>query len=93
MPLRVNGPSEVVPGDIYEDGFFHPCVCIGIDDSGCVWGISLIDGSYPRSADAYLGGVRRLSPQEAWEWKMKGPEAIQAEWYAEHPDMVRDPPP
>ena len=50
-------------------------VCVGVE-GGLAWGISLIDGSYPRSTDIFVGGVRRLTIEEAWEWKQKGPEAI-----------------
>ncbi len=28
-------------GDIYEDGFFHPCICFGIED-GFIWGGRLL---------------------------------------------------
>jgi hypothetical protein len=60
--------NELRPGDLYEDAFYHPCVCFGIDD-GFAWGISLIDGSYPRTADIHMGGARKLSLDEAWELK------------------------
>lgn len=76
---------KIRPGDIYEDGFFHPCLCIGVDDSSIAWGVSLIDGSYPRAADLDMDGVRRLTVAQAWEWKMKGPEKIAEEWNAEYP--------
>ena len=75
----------IQPGDIYEDVFFHPCLCIGIDDTGFAWGISLIDGSYPRTTDLYKSGIRRLTIEQAWEWKTRGPLAIAADWDAEHP--------
>lgn len=73
-------------GEIYEDAFFHPCLCLGIDEAGFVWGVSLVDGSYPRATDIHRSGVRRLTVEEAWEWKMKGPERIAVEWGAEHPE-------
>ncbi|MFI1280449.1 hypothetical protein ACH4U5_06725 [Streptomyces sp. NPDC020858] len=47
-------PAGIRVGDIYEDCFFHPVLCTEIDDDGWVVlsGISLIDGSFPRSCDA-----------------------------------------
>ena len=60
------------PGDIYEDSAYHPCVCIDAKD-GALWGISLIDGSYPRSCDIGVSGVRRLTPEEAWTIRLSGP--------------------
>jgi len=36
----------VRPGDFYEYCFFHPVVCVRVDDDD-VQGISLIDGSEP----------------------------------------------
>lgn len=69
------------PGDIYEDPFFHPCLCIGVDGSA-VWGISLIDGSYPRTTELGLSGLRKLSPEQAWENKQKGLKALEDEWNA-----------
>lgn len=62
--------SEIERGDFFEDGFYHPCVCFGLED-GFAWGVSLIDGSYPRSTDLHMGGIRKISMQEAWEMKMK----------------------
>lgn len=67
MPELIDDANSLLPGDIYEDGFFHPCVCVGVK-GGLAWGISLIDGSYPRSTDIFVGGVRRLTIEEAWEW-------------------------
>ncbi|MEI2456387.1 hypothetical protein [Lysobacter firmicutimachus] len=43
-------------GDIYEDVFFHPCLCLGVDEAGFVWGVSLIDGSHPRTTDLHRSG-------------------------------------
>ena len=38
------------PGDIYEDVIYHPCLCVGVSvEEDELWGISLIDGSYPRN--------------------------------------------
>ncbi|MFC3813374.1 hypothetical protein [Lysobacter sp. GCM10012299] len=83
MPQFIEVSSLLKPGDIYEDPFFHPCLCVGEAD-GAVWGISLIDGSYPRTTDVSVSGVRLLSPKEAWEWKSKGPDVIAAQWREKH---------
>ena len=45
----------ICPGDIYEDSAFHPCLCIEANKDD-IWGISLIDGSYPRSEDSQISG-------------------------------------
>jgi hypothetical protein len=67
---------NIVPGEIYEDGFYHPCLCFGTSE-GFAWGVSLIDGSYPRETDIHMGGIRKISLQEAWlmksEWMKKRP--------------------
>ncbi len=62
----------IQPGQIYEDCAYHPCLCLGTDE-GEVWGISLIDGSQPRSCDLRMCGVRILTLEEAWEIKKNGP--------------------
>jgi hypothetical protein len=54
-------PAGIRVGDIYEDCSFHPVLCTEIDDDGAVVlsGISLIDGTFPRSCDAqYCAPVR-----------------------------------
>lgn len=61
-------------GDVFEDCSFHPVLCLGVDDrEGDLWGISLIDGSYPRSCSFIHCGVRKLTLEEAWSIKMNGP--------------------
>lgn len=54
-------PAGIRVGDIYEDCSFHPVLCTEIDDDGAVVlsGISLIDGSFPRSCDGqYCSPIR-----------------------------------
>jgi len=63
---------NIKPGDIYEDCAYHPCLCVGATEHD-VWGVSLIDGSQPRSCDIQSCGVRLLSVAEAWQIKMSGP--------------------
>jgi hypothetical protein len=61
-------------GDIFEDCAFHPVLCLGADYQGdTLWGISLIDGTYPRSCSFIHCGVCKLSLEEAWNIKKSGP--------------------
>lgn len=88
MPEAIHGTDSIKPGEIYEDTFCHPCLCLGVDvEGGCAWGVSLIDGSYPRTCDLFMSGIRKLTPEEAWRWKELGPDAIAAEYNAEFPDV------
>ncbi len=73
MSTHVTQFADLRPGEIYEDTCYHPCLCIAVDN-GAALGISLIDGSYPRSADIGISNVRKLTPAEAWRWRMCGPE-------------------
>ena len=60
------------PGDIYEDSAMHPCLCVEADyGDDEIWGISLVDGSYPRSCSLSHSGVRKLTVQEAWTRKLE----------------------
>jgi hypothetical protein len=72
LPTDVRSAADLRPGDIYEDCAYHPCLCVRIEDDD-VEGISLVDGSFPRSCSIQHCGVRRLSPAEAWEWRLNGP--------------------
>jgi len=73
----------IKPGDIYEDGQFHPVLCFTVED-GIAMGISLIDGSYGHSGDVFVGGLRKLTLEEAWECRTAGPEEMQRRWEANH---------
>ena len=64
--------AYIEAGDIYEDSAYHPCLCIEATEDG-IWGISLIDGSYPRSEDPLVSGVKKLTVEEAWKVKMNWP--------------------
>jgi hypothetical protein len=67
---------EIKPGDIYEDCAYHPVLCVEVDyKNDEIWGISLIDGSQPRSCSVLHCGVRKLTVDEAWEIKRFGPSA------------------
>lgn len=65
---------QLTIGDIYEDCAFHPVLCVGINyEKDEIWGISLIDGSYPRSCSLTHCGIRKLTPAEAWDIRRFGP--------------------
>lgn len=69
--------SKIKPGDVYEDASRHPCLCLGASEDGRdIWGISLVDGSYPRSCDPELQRTRKLSLDEAWAWREHGPQDL-----------------
>ena len=79
MPTDVLALGDLKPGDLYEDCSYHPCLCVAVADSDEVRGISLVDGSYPRSCSISRCGVRRLSVEEARQWKQFGPQGIELE--------------
>jgi hypothetical protein len=61
-------------GDIYESCSYHPVLCLGVDyKQDEIWGVSLIDGTHPCSCSLVHCGVRKLTPKQAWEIKMRGP--------------------
>lgn len=64
------------PGDIYEDCAFHPVLCVSVDyDEDSIRGISLIDGSHPHDCSLVHCGIRRLTPEEAWAIRLRGPSS------------------
>ncbi len=65
----------IIPGDIYEDCAFHPVLCVRVDGDE-ISGISLVDGSFPRSCSLSHCGVRKLTVQQAWQWRLHGPEDL-----------------
>ncbi len=70
---KVQAELQLAPGDLYEDCFFHPVVCVEVDyDHDSISGVSLIDGSYPRNCSMRFCGVRKLSVAEAWEIRQHG---------------------
>lgn len=71
---RAKAELQLAPGDIYEDCKFHPVVCVEVNyDEDSISGVSMIDGSYPRSCSLRFCGVRKLSIAEAWEIRQRGP--------------------
>jgi hypothetical protein len=69
---RRKATDVVKPGQYYEDCSFHPCLCVRVDRDE-VSGVSLIDGSYPRSCDVSHCGVIRLTFKQAMDRKFYGP--------------------
>jgi hypothetical protein len=74
MPQLVHKPGDIVPGDLFEDCRYHPCLCYDVGDppSDSVFGISLIDGSTWQCSIAKCR-VRKLTLAETWRWKSEGP--------------------
>lgn len=86
--IRARAELKLKPGDIYEDCAFYPVLCMGVDYvEDEIWGISLIDGSQPRSCSLLHCSVRKITPEEAWAIKEKEPadpeasERIKEKWW------------
>lgn len=56
-------------GDIYEDCAYHPVLCTEAAD-GDLWGVSLIDGSYPRGCSVFHCGPKRLTVEQAYQMRV-----------------------
>lgn len=70
--------NEIKIGDIYESCSFHPCLCVEIDEDN-IYGISLVNGSYPMGCSIENCAVRILSVEEALKWKLFGPQDFNLE--------------
>jgi hypothetical protein len=80
MPQNLTISTSIAVGDFYEDCAYHPCVCVESDgENDTICGISLVDGSYPRSCSFVHCGVRKLTLEEALHWKFFGPPGIELE--------------
>lgn len=76
--------KDFAPGDIYEDVLYHPCLAMGVsEEDDEIWGVSLIDGSYPRCCSLTYSGIRKLSTEEAWYIKQNYAQIL-AEAEEEH---------
>ncbi len=64
--------DEFEVGGFYEDCAYHPCLCTAVGGLS-VQGISLVDGSTPRSCDIGVCGVRPLTVEEAISIRQNGP--------------------
>jgi hypothetical protein len=70
---------QIEVGDVFEDCSYHPVLCLGVDyKDDNIWGVSLIDGSFPRNCSLIHCGVRKLSLKEAWHIKLHGPSDEEA---------------
>jgi hypothetical protein len=78
MPTLLVDADELKPGDFYEDCAYHPCLCTGTG-MGMVEGISLADGSHPRQCGVPQCDVRKLTFEEAIQWRFRGPPDIPPE--------------
>lgn len=78
MPTGVKSESDISPGEYYEDCSYHPCLCIRVYEDE-VSGVSLVDGSYPRSCSIVGCGIRKLTFDEALQWKFYGPSDLEVE--------------
>lgn len=92
MPVKIKKTNDIKPGDLYEDSLHHPCLCISKEGTE-LSGISLVDGSYPRSDDLQHKPVRKLTLEEAWQWRIKGPQDVQLPlqqrwWEPKSPHLV-----
>ena len=78
-PRRNTARLSLRPGDIYESCNYHPVLCLGADyRSDEVWGISLVDGSYPHCCSLLPCGLRKLTPKQAWLLRLHGPRSAAA---------------
>lgn len=67
-------------GDFYEDCGYQPLLCVRVEryKKSCnddLEGISLIDG-HVRSCSLFSCGVSRLTPLEAAQWRLHGPQRV-----------------
>jgi hypothetical protein len=83
-------------GDIYESCSYHPVLCLGVDyKEDSIWGVSLVDGSYPCNCSLVNCGVRKLTLKQAWQIKTHGPLdakdrnriSKEGRWWSDSPDM------
>ena len=78
MPTPLKDAEEIRSGEFYEDCAYHPCLCTGTE-MGTVEGISLVDGSYPRNCGVPQCDVRKLTFEEAVQWRLHGPPDVPPE--------------
>lgn len=84
MPTSIKTCDDIQPGDFYEDCALHPCLCIKVDhhimapgvNVTNLEGISLINGSYPRSCSLKHCAPRKLTFAEVLAYKFLGEEVI-----------------
>jgi hypothetical protein len=91
MPTRISQPGELLPGELYEDCRFHPCLCTegnSPEDLDGVWGISLVDGT-PSGCSLSNCAIRKLTVEEAVHWKYHGPRdhVVDDRWWERWPQV------
>lgn len=59
-------------GGFYEDCGYHPCLCTAIEGDE-ITGISLVDGSIPRSCSIARCAPRPITAKEAIALRLDGP--------------------
>ena len=84
MPTTLHSADELHRGDFYEDCAYHPCLCTRTEYD-MVEGISLVDGSYPRLCGVPHCGVRKLTFEEAVQWRFYGPPDVPPEIESDMP--------
>jgi hypothetical protein len=97
MPTPVKEPGALVPGDLFEDCRYHPCLCIegnAPSDPDGVYGISLVDGT-PCGCSIRHCALRKLTVEEAVRWKYEGPDdvAVEDHWWERWPQRDSRPDP
>ena len=84
MPTTIDKLQAIQAGDIYEDSYAHPCLCVELNGQE-VKGVSLVDGSYPRVEDLTYHTIRKLTVDEARHWRLFGPNDkeidLSARWW------------
>jgi hypothetical protein len=63
---------KIKEGDFYMDCSYHPCLCTEVDGDD-IFGISLVDGSFPRSCSVKHCAPRKLSFNQARVLRLLGP--------------------
>jgi hypothetical protein len=77
MAIRVSQPGELQPGDLFEDCNFWPCLCTETKGA-TVLGISLVNGRWVNCSIVHCG-LRKLTLDEAIQWKNSGPPDFELE--------------
>ena len=94
MPEAVTHIVQINPGDLYEDSLRHPCLCVSKEGDE-ISGLSLVDGSFPRTENLKHVNIRKLTVQEAWQWRIGGPQDIELplhqQWWEQKPRYLVNP--
>ena len=84
---------KIKPGQYYEDCDYHPVLCTESDNVD-VAGISLLDGSSPRSCSIRHCGVRKLRLEQTIElrevWLIVMRRPVRDAFYGSHREQIMD---